>query len=530
MGYNKPTVKVAKVHWERASVPSGSLLEEFREFAAFLEKTPGFFVVAFSIVYFAGTLGAVIHRKLWADEIVSRYISTLPTIGGIWAALRDAVDGNPPLYYLITRPFLLIWDGDIAIRLPAVIGFWVAAICVFIFVRRNTSALAGAIATLLFAESGASYWASEGRPYGPALGLTGIALVLWQRCTLTSKQRLSGLLGLGLAMASLVSTHYYGLLVAIPLLAGELARTVVNKRLDWPLCSTIVAGSAAILGWLPLIQGLRHNIAANGASKDYFAQPTLGSLYNAYQGLAAPIIVPVLFCLCISYVIARHGRNEFESVETQPWGHEIAVASGLVFLPAIALAIALLVTHTLVTRYVLATALGIGILGGMLVHRTLGRERAVMVVGFLVMFSSFSSLYLPSMFEKDETYDAALASLGSTDPQTPIVVTEALEFLPLAHLSPEALRSRMFYLTDLETARGATDPTAENMMLLLKRFAPQTIVNLDQFISGHKNFLLYYTGTFPNSSLNAVLARKCKVALAKKDRGALLFSCDCTRR
>src|SRR5262245_25799778 len=113
----------------RASGLNGSLRLELSEFAAFLEEKPSFILVAFSIIYFAGTLTAAIHRHLWADEIVSLYISTQPAMSGVWTSLLNAVDGNPPLYYVMIRPFALAWEGDIAIRLPSLIGFWVAAIC-----------------------------------------------------------------------------------------------------------------------------------------------------------------------------------------------------------------------------------------------------------------------------------------------------------------------------------------------------------------------------------------------------------------
>src|SRR5579863_339688 len=100
-----------------------SLREELEAFAEFLEKTPGFFVASFSVVYFIGSLGICLHRKLWLDEIVSGYVTTLPALKDIWAALLNTVDGNPPLYYLMAGPFLRFFSADVAIRLPAVIGF-----------------------------------------------------------------------------------------------------------------------------------------------------------------------------------------------------------------------------------------------------------------------------------------------------------------------------------------------------------------------------------------------------------------------
>src|SRR5690242_18510449 len=58
----------------------------------------------------AGVLGAGVssilrasQHPLWYDEIYTVVLSRLDPASSMWSALQDAVDTNPPLYYLVTR-------------------------------------------------------------------------------------------------------------------------------------------------------------------------------------------------------------------------------------------------------------------------------------------------------------------------------------------------------------------------------------------------------------------------------------------
>ncbi len=505
----------------------GAVAEEFELFAAFLERTPGFFVAWFSLIYTLGAIGAAYHRKLWLDEIISVYIVNLPTWSDIWRALLHTVDGNPPLYYLMARLFLFTGDVALATRLPAVIGFCVAAICVFVFMRRSTSTVAAAAAAVVFAGGGAFRWAVEGRPYGPMLGLTGLALVCWQRSVDPSRSGSRWLWGLGLTIACLVSTHYYGTLIVMVLVLGELVRGLVNKRWDWPVFAAIALGSSAILLWIPLLRCLRQNVASNAASMNYFAQPSLGHMYAAYDVLVSPLILSVLLCLSVLALYLRYERKPAYEVQEKLSAPGTAVILGLTFLPLLAYVIALFVTHTFVVRYVLAGALGIGMLFGLLLHRLVARRPAVGVFVLVILCGVWAAGMMLIVAMRDHSYEGTLSFLAVTDRKTPIVVAEGLLFAPLRHYAPADLRSRLFYVTDLPTAQRTTDTTNENIMLALRPWAPGAIVDLNEFLGNHRTFFLYYYGFSGNSSLNALVDRKCNVRLFKKSGSELLFWCDC---
>jgi hypothetical protein len=518
-----PNTVEAELHSRRLS---RSIVKELDQFALFLEAKPGFFLVCFSIVYFIGALGAAYNRKLWLDEIITAYITALPTITDIWNALVQTTDGNPPLYYLLARPLLGIFNETMAIRLPAVIGFWVACLCLFSFVRRHTSTVAASVAVLIFAETGAFRWAVEGRPYAVVLGLAGVALVCWQKCADQPRYRVPWLCTLGLTIAGLVSTHYYSGLLVIPLLIGELVRFFQRRRLDWPVCAVIAIGSASILFWLPLIRGLRNNIAGNAASANYFAKPTLPALYEAYATLVNPIIIPCLVYIALGVLWLRKGARA-ETRDGTIAAEATAVTLGFAFFPILTYLVALYVTHTFVLRYVLAGAMGIGILAGFFLHLVSGVRHTFAVLVLLIGYSYFNYTVLPLATASDDTYRPALDFLSKTDSTLPIVVPEGLLFAPLWHDAPASLRSRLFYLLDMATAEKTTDTTNENIMLRLKPQARDGIMELNEFTGHHKMFLLYYYGVSANSSLESLLKRKCNVMLAEKSGSQLLFRCEC---
>lgn len=498
---------------------------EGEQFAAFLEVTPAFFVVSWTIVYFIAAATNALARPLWLDEIIALYIAGLPAVRDIWHSLLNATDGNPPLYYLLLRPILHAFgSGPVVSRIPTIAGVWVAAFCVFSFVRRRASVLAAAIATLCFVHSGACFWATEARPYAVVLGFAGVALVCWQRCAEGSAGRVFWLSGLTLTIACMVSTHYYAALMVVPLFCGELARLIVRKRFDWAVTACLAAGVSCIFFWLPLLRSVRGNVAENAATAKYFAEPVLPVLYGAYGVLLNPLVVPGVLCLGLFVLFSR--KSSSVRPPADPLGipaHETAAVVALAGLPLIAFLTAVLVTKTFVVRYVLEGAIGLAILLGFLMGYAVARRAPLGVCMLLVLYLHFNFAAPTGA----APYGEEVSFIEHQGGAAPVVVAEGLVFAPLWYYASEGLRSRLFYVTDLAFARRTTDTTNENIMLKLKPMASGSIVGIDEFLSAHKTFLLYYQGASASSSLDELLSRKCDVALERKADGQLLFRCNC---
>src|ERR1700691_4692095 len=58
-------------------------------------------------------------KPLWFDEICTWIIARLGSPQAIWQALKNAADGQPPLFYLIEAYFgSLVRHQEIAVRIP----------------------------------------------------------------------------------------------------------------------------------------------------------------------------------------------------------------------------------------------------------------------------------------------------------------------------------------------------------------------------------------------------------------------------
>ena len=105
-------------------------------------------VIAFlliSALYFADTFLRASLKTFWYDEIITVLLCRLPSFAATWTAVLHGADFDPPLF--ISSP-----AGDQEplrrrphrSRLPAMVGFWVFCICIFVFVRRRLGPLYGA--------------------------------------------------------------------------------------------------------------------------------------------------------------------------------------------------------------------------------------------------------------------------------------------------------------------------------------------------------------------------------------------------
>src|SRR5262249_42096598 len=163
-------------------------------------------------------------------ELFTLNIARLPTTSAVWSALLTGAEQLPPFFYVLTRGALsLFGEGNVALRLPSILGVWVMSLCLFRFVSKRSTSLYGLAAVLSVLTTGAYYYAFEARPYALVLGFSGLALICWQSLAEGKKRALS-LVGFAFSLAAAVACHYYAVLVLIPFVCGEVARTWARRR------------------------------------------------------------------------------------------------------------------------------------------------------------------------------------------------------------------------------------------------------------------------------------------------------------
>lgn len=111
-----------------------------------------------SIVYFAATSVLAMRKPMWNDELFTYFIAQAPTLSGIWTALLTGADQNPFPFYVLTRWSLALFGvNEWALRLPEMIGVWVAGLCLFHIVARQTEGLYGIVAMVFLFVTGANF-------------------------------------------------------------------------------------------------------------------------------------------------------------------------------------------------------------------------------------------------------------------------------------------------------------------------------------------------------------------------------------
>ena len=210
-------------------------------------------MATYSLIFLPLTLLLSSRYAFWYDEIHTIYLSRLPSVRQIWLALAEGADLQPPLVYLTTRLAHSIFGySEWAARLPSTIGVLVAGLCLMFFVARRTSMLWGFLAAVFILLTGVYPHAIEARPYGLVLGFAGTALVCWQ-CAAEERHRKLALTGLTASLMLAVSSHYYAVLLLVPIALGEAVRNYANRRIDRGIWCSILTAAPTIFLFLPLL-------------------------------------------------------------------------------------------------------------------------------------------------------------------------------------------------------------------------------------------------------------------------------------
>ncbi len=191
-------------------------------------------------------------RQLSHDELYTFYIARLPR-PQLYAALMTGADQHPVPFYLASGWCLrLLGNNELALRVPALISGWVLAMAMLVLVGSRTSVLYGLVASLLMMNTAAGSFAVTARGYMPAVAFLALAVVCWQR----AREHSGWKLGLALALAGSVSSHYYAALGVVPLAIGEAIRTR-RSGLDPATWLSMALAAAPIAASWSLIEAAR---------------------------------------------------------------------------------------------------------------------------------------------------------------------------------------------------------------------------------------------------------------------------------
>ena len=262
-------------------------------------------------------------RVFWEDEGFTYYTASVSSVGKVLhVQMTSPVGIEPPLYPILAHAFLVVFPRyHKVIRIPAAIGFFILVLCTFFFLKRLGGVKLAVIATALLLASQSLYYASEGRPYGVTLGMWGASLFFWQSARHST--RWLPLAGLAVAIAIAINTHYYAILMPIPIVIAELIFFRRRGAHSWRILFAVAIGYASVVFWLPFLK------AASQYAENYYSGFKMANLVDVYRYLLSwlpisklirdSISVPfLLFVFAGIFVLVRRGALR-ESERSAEW-------------------------------------------------------------------------------------------------------------------------------------------------------------------------------------------------------------------
>ena len=485
----------------------------------------------FTVGMLVGTVGRDVRRPLWHDEIFTLYVASASATAGLWNVLSTGVDLNPPLYYLCVRiAAAVVGYGSLATRLPSTLGFLVACLALYVFMRRRVHPWFAIVAALSMALTSAVVYAYEGRPYGLLLGLSAVALTAWQ--WRSERRGPAPLILCALALAAAVFTHFYAVLMVVPLAAGEATRVFHRRRIDWAMWMVLGLGIGVPLLMLrPLVRAARQFAAT------FWSGPTTEKLMAFYRELPEPLallLIIAVACIAISVVLWPGNANDTLTPPRDASGRtgfrpdEAVATVVMAFLPVVGFLVALK-TGAFHGRYVIQAVLALSIFvgWGFSVLISSRRQAAILLATLFVAFGGRTAAgALGIVTGPADPLQDAQPLLSKMTNDVPLVASHVLDYLPLAHYADEGLRARLRYLLEPPPDPRLGLKTADRAMRLLSDLAPLRVEDLDAFVNTHEHFYIYGRRSF---LVPALLARGASVRFLGQNDEASLYVVDVTR-
>jgi hypothetical protein len=494
-----------------------------------IESRPVMWII-FTVLYAVPTVYVAYTKLFWDDEFFTLYLSRTSSWHDLIQALATGADQHPPSFYYFTHWVTTVFGSShVTLRLPAILGFWLLCICLYEIVRDISTPAWAAVALFFPLSSDFYYYATEARGYGLVSGFTALAMLAWLRLG-AYRRRSFYVPCLAAALVAAVASHYYAILIVIPLALGELIRTRLIRKIDWPIWIAFSSSLVPILAFFGTIR------SARGYSSHFWAIPIWSDAISFYPkefGLGAFTLLGTLAATSVFGTISRTQTDErSQSLRLPSWSSWQAMAiCTLATLPMLTMILAKFVTHGFTPRYCISAIVGVTVLLLYFVSRSVPKSSAAAlgIITCVIIFFLQIRLIDSKFRDVREEMDQNVASLSSL-PDAPIAVMEVSVVHRLSFYAPRRLASHVVYVADPNSSiTYLGHDTVDRGLLDLRPWFPIDIVRTDSFLTDHHQFYVFGE-TDKWSWLTYDLAKWGQTKLlARGEQGRLLFSVDHVR-
>lgn len=450
-----------------------------------LDRFHGLFIALVCVAYTGAAVIAATQKALWFDELFTFHVAQLSGFGAIWSALAQGVDNHPPLDYWLRHVFMQ-WFGtsEVVFRLPSIVAFGVAFLCLVRFVARRSSPSCGIFAGLILLSTQSHRYAYEGRAYAWLIAFGSLSLLCWQLAT--EKKRIV-LVGLSVSLAAAFYSHYYGVLLFVPLVLGEIWRSFERRRIAWSIWVAFALGIAPLVALLPLIK------AAKQYAPGFWSPVDARTLVDIYSNIfgASALVLMVLLCWL---VLKRGSHSPVTDVPQAPPAYEIAAALGYLLLPFVCYLMAKTVTGALLSRYVVPAVIGGAVLSSWSIYR-LGKNTGLAIpAGVICLLVTGAVTWVDAYKQvvKKPGIEQRLKELSQyvpADAREPVVIANPIEFVQWSHYAGVDLRPRLVYVASIEDSMSLNETdTLDRALLGVRSLLPARIVEYRQFAAQTPRF------------------------------------------
>jgi 4-amino-4-deoxy-L-arabinose transferase-like glycosyltransferase len=401
-----------------------------------------------ALLLFTALLSAKIasRRVLWTDEFFEFYTDHLPSARDVLnTQLHYPISLDPPTFHLVSHLALrLLGSSPVAFRLPSLLGFLLMQTSLFALVRRAAGDRAALVAASFPLFTGAFHYSYEARPYALLLGLDTSALACWFIAYRREARRKLAIAGLAVSLVLAVTSHFFGLIVFLPVGMAEGAATWHRRRVDWGTALTVAASAASVALLLPFrsaTEPFRAHYPSTGVSFDSIAATFrdlfVGDFNLQPTGVQYADRILLAGCLALLAVAVLRFRRRSIDQPAPLW----AGIAGLALLPAAACLVARFITHTVSSRYSLPTISAFAVLFGIAVAPLLQRDAVNVAVCAVMLALGVGGAWL-RLRQVEEEARSQIEMVRTPDslpryPQGNLYIQTLSQFLFISYYSPD---------------------------------------------------------------------------------------------